>query len=211
MLSSSASAEDIIPVSPPDGQKLATVKIFSSKDNAEVFSETLKSKGFDVEVTEVTTKDKETIYRVSGKKHPESLKEALSSEKVEDIEKPSPDTISDSSRKRRQALVILSPRDRAELRIVDKITFSWLSVPQASEYHVILAKDRDLKDVINEAAHVTGTSYTVDGLDYGTYFFKINSRLSDNTEGPSSEILSFVIVPPQPLTDPLYFLDSDSS
>jgi hypothetical protein len=208
---SSVSAEDIMPVSPLEGNQLATVKIFSSKENAERFSETLKSKGFDVEVSEVTTKDKETMYRVSGKKHPESLKDALSSRGVKEDKKHSPDTTSEPSKERRRALVIISPRDRAEFRNVDKVTFSWLSVPQAAEYHVILAKDRDLQNIIIEATHITGTSDTIEGLDYGTYFFKIRSRLSDNTEGPSSEILSFVIVPPQPSTDPLYFLESDSS
>ena len=206
-----ASAEDVMPSSSLENNTLATVKFFPSKDTAEKFSEMLKSEGFEVEVNEVTTKGNETLYRVSGKRHPASLKEPLSSTGIKDDEKLMPHTTSEPTRKLLRTLIVLAPRDRTEFRNVDKITFSWLSVPYAAEYIVTLAKDRDLKNIISEATHVSGTSYTVEGLDYGIYFYKIRSRLSANTEGPSSETLSFVIAPPAPSIDPLYFLKSDSS
>ena len=206
-----ASSGDVIPASSSEDNKIATVKIFPSKDDAEKFAEMLKSKGFEVEVSEVTTKDKETMYRVSGKRHPGSLKETLSSPSGKGNEKLTRDTTSRPDKKTLRTLIVLAPRDRTEFRNVDKITFSWLSVPHAAEYHVMLAKDRDLKNIISEATLVRSTSYTIEGLDYGIYFYKIRSRLSDNSEGPSSETLSFVIAPPQPSIDPLYFLKSDSS
>ena len=208
---SSAPAEDVMPASSPENNKLATVKIFPSKDGAEKFSEILKSKGFEVEVSELTTKDKETMYRVSGKRQPGSLKETLSYPVVRCDKKLTPDTTSQPYKKILRTLIVLAPRDRTEFSNVDKITFSWLSVPHAAEYHVMLAKDRDFKNIISAATLVGRTSYTIEGLDYGIYFYKIRSRLSDNTEGPFSETLSFVIAPPPPSIDPLYFLKSDSS
>ncbi len=205
-----ASAEKTIPMFSHEGNKIATVRTFPSKGAAQKFAEKLKSEGFEVEIREGVTQDNKTIYRVSGKKHPESLGAALSTSGVAHDEKASPDKSSELEKESLRSLVILSPRERAEFRNVNKITFSWLSVPQAVSYHVILAKDRTFTNVIHEATHVTGTSYTIEGLNYGTYFFKIRSRLSDDAEGPFSETLSFIIVPPQPATSPLYLLESGS-
>ena len=207
---SSASAEKTMLVSSPEGNKIATLKTFPSKGAAEKFAYKLKSEGFEVEIRECVTQDNTTIYRVSGKKYPESLRDTMSTSEVAHDEKAFPDKSSELEKERLRSLVILSPRERAEFRNLNKITFSWLSVPQAVSYHVILAKDRTFTNVIHEASHVTGTSYTIEGLNYGTYFFKLRSRLSDDTEGPSSETLSFIIVPPQPSTEPLYLLESGS-
>jgi hypothetical protein len=95
--------------------------------------------------------------------------------------------------------LILSPGERSEFRDVHKIEFIWREVPAAAGYHVILARDRVFKNTIDENANVADTSYAVDNLDYGTYFFKISSVSSDGTEGPFSDILNFIIVPPPPV------------
>ena len=204
---SSALAENTIQVSPHEGNKLTTVKNFISKDNAEKFAEKLKSEGFEVEIREVLTKDNELIYRVSGKKQTEALKETLSPIGEKGNEKLSTEQISEIQKEKIGPLIIFSPRERTEFRNVDKVTFLWRKVPHVVQYHIILAKDRKLTDIIYEDTNVTGTSYTIDGLNYGTYFFRILSRLSDNTKGPTSETLSFVIVPPKPSKLPLYFLE----
>jgi hypothetical protein len=211
VLLSPASADNNIRASFPAGNKIAMSKTFPSKNDAEVFADKLKSEGFEVEIREVTSKNKDTFYRVSGKRHPESLKDTLSSSRVSDDEKISPAQSNEPGQGKPRSLVILSPRERAEFRNVNKITFLWRGVPQAVSYHVILAKDRTLTGVIEEEQNITGTSYTIEGLNYGTYFFKVRSRLSNNAEGPSSETLSFIIVPPKPSTQPLYFLESGSS
>jgi len=98
-----------------------------------------------------------------------------------------------------QPPLILSPGERSELRDISKIKFIWREVPVAARYHVILARDRSFKNIIIENSNVADTSHAVENLDYGTYFFKISSISSDGTEGPFSDILTFVIVPPPPV------------
>jgi hypothetical protein len=203
ILLSPASADNNIRASSPAGNKMVMSKTFPSKDDAEMFADKLKSEGFEVDIREVTSKNKDTFYRVSGKRDPESLKDALSSSEVSQDEKLSPD-----KSKEPRSLVILSPRERSEFRNVNKVTFLWSRVPQAVSYHVILAKDRTFTSVVYEDQNVTIPTYTIEGLNYGTYFFKVRSRLSSNAEGPSSETLSFIIIPPQPSTQPLILLES---
>jgi hypothetical protein len=208
MLLSPASAVNNIGASSPAGNKMAMSKTFTSKDGAEGFAEKLKSKGFEVEIREVTSKNKDTFYRVSGKRDPESLKDALSSSGASHDEKLSPDKSKEPAQEEVGSLVILSPRELSEFRNVNKVTFLWRRVPQAVSYHVILAKDRTFTSIVLEDQNITIPTFTIEGLNYGTYFFKVRSRLSNNAEGPSSEILSFIIVPPQPSTEPLILLES---
>lgn len=190
---------------------MAKSKTFPSKTNAELFADKLKSEGFEVEIREVAAKNKDTFYRVSGKKHPESLKDALSSSGVRDDKQLSHAQSIASGQEEPGSLVIVSPKERAELRNVSKIIFLWRGVPQAVSYHVILSKDRAFTNVIQEEQNITSTAYTIEGLNYGTYFFKVRSRLSNNTEGPYSETHSFIVVPPKPSIQPLYLLESGRS
>lgn len=213
MLLSPASADNTMRVSSPGDNKMALSKTFPSKNDAEMFADKLKSEGFEVEIREVTSKNKDTFYRVSGKRHPEYLRNALAPSKVSKVsqdEKLSPDKSNELGQEELGSLVILSPRERSEFRNANEVTFLWRMVPQAVSYHVILAKDRAFTSVVQEDKNVTIPSYTIEGLNYGTYFFKVRSRLSNNAEGPSSETLSFIIVPPQPSIEPLILLESGS-
>jgi len=203
-----ASADNTLQASSFAGDKMAMSKTFPSKESAERFADKLKSEGFDVDIREVTSKNKDKFYRVSGKRDPESLKDALSSSGASHDEKLSLDKSTAPGPEKLGSLVILSPRERSEFRNVNKITFLWSRVPQAARYHVIIAKDRTFTSVVQEDQNVTIPTYTIEGLNYGTYFLKVRSRLSNNAEGPSSETLSFVIVPPQPSTEPLILLES---
>jgi hypothetical protein len=210
LLLSPASADNTICASSPAGNKMAMSKTFPSKNDAKMFADKLKSDGFEVEIREVTSKNKDTFYRVSGKRDPEYLRNALTPNEVSQDEKLSPDISNELGQKDLGSLVILSPREHSEFRNANKVTFLWRIVPQAVNYHVILAKDRAFTSVIQEDKNVTIPSYTIEGLNYGTYFFKVRSRLPNNAEGPSSETLSFVIVPPKPSIEPLFLLESGS-
>ena len=210
MFLSSASADNTIRASSLAGNMTAMSKTFPSKNDAEMFAAKLKSEGFEVEIREVTSKNKDTFYRVSGKRDPEYLRNALTPSEASQDKKLSPDKSYKPDQKELGSLVILSPRERSEFRNANKVTFLWRIVPQAVSYHVILAKDRAFTSVIQEDKNVTIPSYTIEGLNYGTYFFKVRSRLPNNAEGPSSETLSFVIVPPQPSIEPLILLESGS-
>ena len=202
------SADNTLQASSFAGDKMAMSKTFPSKESAERFADKLKSEGFDIDIREVISKNKDKFYRVSGKRDPESLKDALSSSGASHDEKLSPYKSTAQGPENLGSLVILSPRERSEFRNVNKITFLWSRVPQAARYHVIIAKDRTFTSVVQEDQNVTIPTYTIEGLNYGTYFLKVRSRLSNNAEGPSSETLSFVIVPPQPSTEPLILLES---
>ncbi len=97
---------------------------------------------------------------------------------------------------------VLSPADRAEIIGVFKVLFSWKEASGAEGYHFVLARDRRFKKIVYEDRRTPGTSCTVDNLDYGTYFFKISSVAADGSEGPFSEALTFVVVPPPPAKAP---------
>jgi hypothetical protein len=92
---------------------------------------------------------------------------------------------------------IIAPAEIAELRGVDHVTFTWQGVQGATGYHLVLARDRRFKHIVSENTHVSATSYTVGDLNYGTYFLRISS-VSTGGEGPFSQRLSFIVVPPPP-------------
>ena len=94
--------------------------------------------------------------------------------------------------------VVISPAEIAELGGVDHVTFTWHEVQGAASYHVVLATDRRFKNIVSEDPRVSGTSYTVRDLNYGTYFFKISSVSAEGAEGPFSKRLTFIVVPPPP-------------
>jgi hypothetical protein len=99
---------------------------------------------------------------------------------------------------RLQAPTILSPADRSEIRGIFKVTFAWSQVPEAAAYHFILARDRRFKDVVYQDPRALKVSCTVSDLSYGTYFFRVSSIAKDGSEGPFSDVFSFVVVPPPP-------------
>jgi hypothetical protein len=91
--------------------------------------------------------------------------------------------------------LITAPEEIAEIRDVFDLDVKWSNVPSAARYHIILARDRLFKYVIFENATIMGTFLRIRNLDYSTYFLKISSIAKDGTEGPFSDIRSFIIVP----------------
>lgn len=106
------------------------------------------------------------------------------------------------SRGKIHAPQVIAPADLAEFRGADHVTFRWRGVQGAAAYHLVLARDRRFKNIVSENSHVTGTSYVVGNLNYGTYFFEISSVSAGGTEGPFSQRLSFIVVPPPPAVAP---------
>lgn len=97
---------------------------------------------------------------------------------------------------------ILSPAERSELRGAYKVLFTWSEAPGAAAYHIVLARDRRFKNIVYEDRKVVNISSQVENLGYGTYFFKISSVGLDGSEGPFSDMLTFIVVPPPPLKIP---------
>lgn len=97
-----------------------------------------------------------------------------------------------------EAPIILTPEEIAEYRDVYDIRVTWSSVPRGSAYRVVLARDRMFQYSIYDNPNITNTALTFWNLDYGTYFLKVSAISKDGAEGPSSDTVSFIVVPPVP-------------
>jgi hypothetical protein len=95
---------------------------------------------------------------------------------------------------------ILTPEEIAEYRDIYDIRATWTTVPRGAGYHVILSRDRTYKHIIYDNPNVTNTALMFWNLDYGTYFLKISAIAKDGAEGPFSDTVSFIVVPPVPMT-----------
>jgi hypothetical protein len=96
--------------------------------------------------------------------------------------------------------IINSPEEISEFRDINDITVTWSAVPHAAWYRVILARDRTFKHIVYENARVNDISLAIRNLDYGPHFLKVSAIARDGKEGPFSNTLSFIIVPPLPLS-----------
>ncbi len=95
--------------------------------------------------------------------------------------------------------VVLSPEEIAEYRDIYDVQVRWSNVPRGSVYHVVLARDRTFHHVIYDNPNAENTTLTLWNLDYGTYFLKVSAISRDGAEGPFSEAVSFIVVPPVPM------------
>lgn len=101
-----------------------------------------------------------------------------------------------------QPPAIFSPSERSEIRGIFKMSFSWGDVPGAAGYHIVVSRDRRFEKIIYENSNVPDSACIVDNLGYGTYFYKISSVAPDGSEGPASDVRTFIIVPPPPPRGP---------
>lgn len=94
---------------------------------------------------------------------------------------------------------ILSPEEIAEYRDIYDVQVRWSTVPRGAFYHVVLARDRTFRYIIYDNPDVANTTLTFWNLDYGTYFLKISAVSKEGAEGPFSDTVSFIVVPPVPM------------
>lgn len=94
--------------------------------------------------------------------------------------------------------IMLSPEEIAEYRDIYDIKAAWSSVPRGESYRVVLARDRKFRYVIYDNPNVKNTSLTFWNLDYGTYFLKVSAIGKNGAEGPFSDTVRFIVVPPVP-------------
>jgi hypothetical protein len=95
--------------------------------------------------------------------------------------------------------IIFTPEEIAEYRDIYDIKVTWSSVPRGSFYRVVLSRDRTFHYIIYDNATVANTSLTFWNLDYGTYFLKVSAISNNGAEGPFSDTVSFIVVPPVPV------------
>ena len=98
--------------------------------------------------------------------------------------------------------IIRSPEEIAEYRDIYDIKVAWSNVPRGAVYHVVLARDRTFQYIIYDNPTVPNTALTFWNLDYGTYFLKVGAISKDGAEGPFSDTVSFIVVPPVPVITP---------
>jgi len=94
---------------------------------------------------------------------------------------------------------ILTPEEIAEYRDIYDIRVTWTNVPRGAVYRVVLARDRTFQYRIYDNPNITNTAFTFWNLDYGTYFLKVSAISKDGAEGPFSDTVTFIVVPPVPV------------
>jgi hypothetical protein len=72
-----------------------------------------------------------------------------------------------------------------------RIVFSWKELPEATRYHLMLARDQTFRDVVLDE-QVSGTEFTHGSLKQGTYYWRA-STLVGNLEGAFTVPLQFYV------------------
>lgn len=92
---------------------------------------------------------------------------------------------------------IQSPLDGTECR-EKTVEFKWLKVKDALRYHLQIAEDKEINQVVTDKDNITDTAYIETLPGYKTYYYRVSSIADDGYEGASSDALSFSVVPPPP-------------
>ncbi|MGC8809318.1 MAG: FecR domain-containing protein [bacterium] len=92
---------------------------------------------------------------------------------------------------------IESPARGAELK-KKSVTFRWLKVADAANYHLQIAAESEFKTLIIDKKDIKETEFIAENLEFKTYWFRLRSIAADGYEGLWSDPLSFTILPPPP-------------
>jgi hypothetical protein len=90
--------------------------------------------------------------------------------------------------------IIESPVDKTAYR-EKSLTFKWLRVNDAVQYHIQIAEDKEFNRIIEARNDVRELQYETTKLDFNTYYFRISSIAKDDYQGEWSDVLSFSIAP----------------
>ncbi len=93
--------------------------------------------------------------------------------------------------------IISSPRDGSRFR-EKKVALTWLSVSDAVCYHLQIAADQGFRKIVQDKTDLNDSTLKTNGLEYGTYYFRIRSIAKDGYQGTWSDTLSFILAPPPP-------------
>lgn len=92
---------------------------------------------------------------------------------------------------------IESPIKGAELK-KKSVTFKWLKVPDAANYHFQMATESEFKSLIIDKKDIKDTGFIAENLEFKRYWFRLRSIAADGYEGLWSDPQSFIILPPPP-------------
>ena len=71
------------------------------------------------------------------------------------------------------------------------LTFKWLKVNDAVQYHIQIAEDKNFNKTIVNRTDIKDTGVKIQDLEIRTYYFRVRSVAADNYQGEWSDILSF--------------------
>jgi formylglycine-generating enzyme required for sulfatase activity len=94
-----------------------------------------------------------------------------------------------------KGIAVIAPADISELRGATEVEFRWTSVTGAEKYQIVLARDSRFKNVVHRNVNITGTSYTIENLDFGIYYYKVTPIVEGDNAEEFSPARSFVISP----------------
>jgi hypothetical protein len=77
-----------------------------------------------------------------------------------------------------------------------RVELSWTSNPEAGTYRLQVATDDRFSAKLHDLPGLTSTTYTVDDLAPGDYYWRLASVRADNDQGPWGAVRSFVMRPP---------------
>ena len=92
------------------------------------------------------------------------------------------------------------PEDHARLSPED-LTFSWGALPEGTEYALVIARDRDLKDVAHRVDRLRDTHVEMEKLPLDgdtTYYWQVTAREEANEVAASDGPRAFTVDPSQP-------------
>jgi hypothetical protein len=92
---------------------------------------------------------------------------------------------------------IQTPIDGSEYK-QKSVQCQWLKVKDAVRYHVQISEDREFNRIIIDKNDIKDTGFITSSLNYGSYYFRVNSIAEDDYEGAPSDTLSFTVMPPPP-------------
>src|SRR6185369_16117160 len=79
------------------------------------------------------------------------------------------------------------------------LRLSWSSVPGATAYHVLVGDEGFFLDPLVDQRGLTSTTFAVEGLREGTYYWRVSAVGEDHVEGPPSDVTKITVVRPERL------------
>ncbi len=89
------------------------------------------------------------------------------------------------------------PENGAEVRAKD-VQLKWLKVTDAAKYHAQVAEDKDFTVLLADDRDLKDLTLELKNLAPKEYFFRIKSIAADGYQGVWSDVISFRVMPPPP-------------
>ena len=93
------------------------------------------------------------------------------------------------------------PAPRGKVR-ANEVAIEWTSNPDAASYRLQIAEDESFKRVVRSEAALRESRYTLSGVKFGNYFWRLASTKGANDHGPWGDPQAFSFLPPPANPEP---------